>query len=96
MMFDENSGNGQADVLIFVPTSLFAGVTDTYLYLYTEMGRVHTGGPVNGDAEGSFEEFAALTGPNTRVPDGGATIALLGLSLLGMTAVRKAMAQSKA
>jgi hypothetical protein len=35
-------------------------------------------------------------GTGTTVPDGGATMALLGLSLLGMTAVRKAMAQPKA
>lgn len=40
---------------------------------------------------------AGLNGtPGTNVPDGGATMALLGLSLLGLTAVRKAMAQPKA
>jgi hypothetical protein len=37
-----------------------------------------------------------MLGTTTNVPDGGATMALLGLSLFGMTAVRKAMAQPKA
>ena len=87
MLFDENSGNGQADVNIFVPTSAFAGVTDTYLYLYTEIGKNHIGAPIDGDAEGSYEEFAARTG--TSVPDGGATVALMGLALGGLSLSRR-------
>ena len=86
MVLDESSGNGQADVSIYVPTSVFAGVTDTYLYLYTEMGLPNRkGGPGQpGDAGGSFEEFSARTGPNVRVPDGGTTLAMLGLALAGL------------
>ncbi len=37
-----------------------------------------------------------LTTNGNHVPDGGATVALFGLSLLGMTAVRKAIGQAKA
>lgn len=86
MFVDKFSGNGQADVNIFVPTAAFAGNTDTYLYLYAEMGNDNGGpGATDGDAEGTFEEFAALTS----VPDGGSALVLLGVAITGLSLVRR-------
>jgi len=91
LFVDESSGNGQSDVLIFVPTAAFAGVTDTYLYLYTELGYIgDNNDPRN--ADGTFEEFAALEGPNPNTPttpDGGTTLMLLGASFAVLGAARR-------
>ena len=50
------------------------------------------------DVDGRFSFSAAgiATPTSTNVPDGGATIALLGLSLLGLQGARKAIAKRKA
>jgi hypothetical protein len=93
MLLDESSGNGASDVFIFVPRSAFTNVSDTYLYLYAGFGEGLTppsGNPSpRGGTNGTFEEFSALVGPNNRVPDGGATVILLGLSLSGLAFARR-------
>ncbi len=77
-----NAGNGKGDVLMYFPTSAFvgAGAAD-YFYLYAQLGNPKS-------SDNSFEEFAVRKGTTNNVPDGGATIALFGLSLLGMGGIR--------
>lgn len=80
-----NPGSGAGDLWIYIPTSAFTGASmDDYLYLYAQFGGY-------GDAyqaNDGFEEFAALC-DTAVVPDGGATVLLLGLGLLLFPALRR-------
>ena len=79
------SGSGSSDMILYVPTSLFAGATSTdFLYFYTING-------VHETADAGYEEWRALT---KVVPDGGSTLLLLGSSLtaLGFLAGRRGLA----
>ena len=80
------SGSGSSDMILYVPTALFADAASTdFLYFYTING-VHNG------SDAGFEEWRALTGP--AVPDGGSTLLLLGsaLTALGFLAGRRGLA----
>jgi hypothetical protein len=91
LFIDETSGNGASDVFIYVPIAAFAGVTDKYLYLYTELGLADSGNDPS-NADGTFEEFAARVGPNEApptVPDGGTTSALLGIACIALSTCRR-------
>jgi hypothetical protein len=85
-----NSGNGQGDLWMYVPKSLFSNDTD-YLYLYSELGTP----PGTYAATGSFEEWGALIGTaepppgHTNLPDGGMTLMLLTAGLSGLGLVRR-------
>ena len=75
LMTDVNPGNGVADVKIDIPTTAFDGTTSGNVILYAGFS----------NANSSFEEFGTF--PN-RVPDSGATVALLGLAMIGLAAFR--------
>jgi len=80
------SGSGSSDMILYVPTALFADAASTdFLYFYTING-------VNNGADAGFEEWRFLTGP--AVPDGGSTLLLLGsaLTALGFLAGRRGFA----
>jgi hypothetical protein len=83
----EPAGSGLYDMYAYIPVSAFAGaaVTD-YVWFYNLNG-VHY--EANGDlaSTAGFEEWRALTGH--RVPDAGATLVLLGLSLLAIGRLRR-------
>jgi hypothetical protein len=73
-------GSGIADVFVYIPTSFFAGVLDSYyLYLYAEMGI--TGGDYG--ADDGYEEWGVRVG-GEQVPDGGMTLVMLGAALAGI------------
>jgi hypothetical protein len=80
-----SSGNGEDDMQLMIRKSYFdaIGATgDQYLYLYTKMGATSGfGANPNLEANGSFEEWAAVLGqappPPPEVPEPG-TMALLG------------------
>lgn len=77
-MTDVNSGNGQADVRILIPTSAFGAYTpNSNLILYVGAS----------NANSSFEEFGILGTPSTTVPDGGSSLVLLGSALTALAAV---------
>jgi len=80
------SGSGSSDMVVYVPKSLFAGASGTdFLYFYTINGTHNA--VVNGsEANSGFEEWRAVQSTVVTVPDGGNTLALLGLSLLGLGA----------
>ena len=85
-----NAGSGSGDMFAYIPKSALGTDGSQFLYLYSKFGT-----PNNTDA--GFEEWATLRAPTTtNVPDGGATVALLGISLLGMMGARKAFDKIKA
>jgi hypothetical protein len=75
-----NPGSGAGDLLILVPTALFQGVELTdFLYLHATFEGANDG----------FEEFNLFglgrpTPGTFSVPEHGATVAMLGLALVGM------------
>ena len=90
-----NGGSGQGDMIVYIPVTAFqaAGTLDSdYVWFYNLNG-VHYS--VDGDlaAQAGYEEWKALTGPNT-VPDGGNTLVLFGTALaaLGVLARRRNLA----
>lgn len=73
-----NPGSGAGDMYLYVPTSFFAGASaNDYVIFYSAFG---TG---NGSNDG-FEEWALVTDGSTTVPDGGTTVGLLGMGMLGL------------
>jgi len=86
------SGSGSSDMILYVPTSLFAGAdAKDFLYFYTING-VNDGAAEGSQSDAGFEEWRALTAP--AVPDGGSTLLLLGsaLTALGFLAGRRGLA----
>lgn len=80
-----NPGSGGGDLWVFVPVSFFAGASLTdYLYLYTQFG--FTEGYESNDG---FEEWATISSSAPPVPDGGLTVMLVGLGLVGVGAARR-------
>ena len=79
-----NPGSGGGDMFAYIPASALGNNPLSFVYLYSKFGT-----PNGSDA--SFEEWATLEAAPARVPDGGATVALLGLSLCGMVGARKLM-----
>ena len=87
--YDLNNGSGSGDLFAYIPTSLFGGSSGTdYLYLYSSFG--DSGDPYS--ENDGFEEWAvrtASTPPPPGVPDGGASIAMLGMGLVALGAMRR-------
>jgi len=77
-----NNGSGSGDMLMYIPASLIG--TTGYLYLYAGFG-VGDGNYASNDG---FEEWNAVEGPNTSVPDAANTVSLFGMALVGLAAFR--------
>jgi len=80
------SGSGSSDMIVYIPTSNFAGAgSHDFVYFYNLNG-------VNLTSDAGFEEWRALT----TVPDGGSSLVLLGsaLTALGIFAGRRNMGTS--
>jgi hypothetical protein len=94
--YELNNGSGSGDLFVYVPTSLFAADTDSsFLYLYTQFGFKGVIGEkpntIDYRSDAGFEEWATTKSRAQLVPDGGATVALLGfgLAVIGLIARRK-------
>lgn len=80
---DTNAGSGRADLLVYIPNSLFSVSTNEYVYLYSKFS----------GAEGGFEEWAVKVKekpdtPPKSVPEP-ATLAGLGLVAGAMAFARR-------
>lgn len=80
---DTNAGSGRADLLVYIPNSLFSVSTNEYVYLYSKFS----------GAEGGFEEWAVKVKekpdtPPKSVPEP-AALAGLGLVAGAMTFARR-------
>lgn len=83
-----NGGSGMSDMIVYVPVSAFGDAMDSdYLWFYNLNG-VHYTADKDLASQSGYEEWRAITGPRS-VPDGGATLALLGLGLAGLAAIRR-------
>jgi hypothetical protein len=85
---DQNHGSGQADIVYYVPTSLFAGAKSTdYVYTYQQFGR----------AQGGFEETSMGMG-GAVVPEVSSLIPASGILLLivGFPYARRWLRRSRA
>jgi hypothetical protein len=79
-----SSGSGTADMILYVPTSLFN--SDKYVYLYSAFGFLDPGKnylPPPYLSDSGFEEWAAIQGPGTPVPVPLPQAAWLGIVLVG-------------
>ena len=81
-----NGGSGFSDLIVYIPASDFPNLND-YIFFYNLNG-AHFQAAVGGDAaEAGFEEWRAVDGPHTGVPDGGNTLVLLGVALIALGCV---------
>ena len=78
-MTDVNAGNGQADVIIDIPTSAFAGITSGNVILYVQFT----------NANSSFEEFGTAAGNVIGVPESGMTLTWLGAAFALIDVARR-------
>ncbi len=90
-----NGGSGISDLILYVPTSAFDKAIangEDYLWFYNLNG-VHYTADADLAAQAGFEEWRAVTGPNS-VPDGGNTLVLFGTAIaaLGSVAGRRKLA----
>jgi hypothetical protein len=89
------SGSGSSDLIVYVPTALFAGAgANDFVYFYTING-VHDEAAPGSKSDAGFEEWRALIGP-TAVPDGGSTLLLLGSALIPLGLLRARRESNKA
>lgn len=71
-----NNGSGSGDMLAYIPTSAFAGVSDSdYIYMFTRFGDQMS---ADGTSEGGFEEWS-LVHNMTPVPELSALFPIVGL-----------------
>ncbi len=91
--YNFGSGSGSGDLFAYIPASVFGTALPTdYVYLYSMFGA--RGGDYAANA--GFEEWAVRAAPNgvgggeiPGVPDGGATVTLLGMGLVVLAFLRR-------
>jgi hypothetical protein len=82
-----NGGSGKSDMILYIPITAFAGAQPgDYVWFYNLDG-VHYSVDSTLAAEAGYEEWRAVSG--TATPDSGMTVAMLGLGMLGLGAVRR-------
>lgn len=86
------SGSGSGDMYAYIPVSAFAGASSSdYLYLYSAFGTEPGGTGTYFEANDGYEEWTSRgsSTPPPSVPDGGNSLALLGMGLIGLEAARR-------
>jgi hypothetical protein len=93
-----NPGSGAGDMFFYVPNSLFSGFGDSSVVtLYSAFGDEGVVDPPGSAPAGNygqsdgFEEWALREATGTSVPDGGATVLLLGSAFLGLAVLQRRM-----
>jgi hypothetical protein len=91
--YDLGSGSGSGDLYALIPITAFAGADSShYLYLYSAFGTEPSGSGTYYASNDGYEEWAVRgtsTPPPPSVPDGGNSLALLGVGLIGVEAARR-------
>lgn len=91
--YDLGTGSGSGDLYAYIPVSAFAGATSShYLYLYSAFGSEPGGTGTYYATNDGYEEWAVRgtsTPPPPSVPDGGNSLVLLGIGLIGVEAARR-------
>jgi hypothetical protein len=83
-----NPGNGKGDMFAYIPASSLGNDGSSYVYLYSKFGSPFQ------NSGGGYEEWSTVQRNN--VPDGGATVALMGLALGGLSLGRRFLKTPKA
>lgn len=87
-----NGGSGYSDMIVYIPETAFNGVgANDYVWFYNLNG-VHYTADADLSAQAGYEEWRAVVGANS-VPDGGSTLALLGIGMVGTALLRRKLAK---
>jgi hypothetical protein len=84
-----NGGSGMADMIVYIPQSAFSDAAASDFVWFYNLNGVHwstdyTNSDPNLSAQCGYEEWRAVEDvPRHYVPDGGSTLVMLGLGLLG-------------
>jgi len=85
VLSNANGGSGQADMIVYVPTTAFAGAKATDFLWFYNLNGVHYYADKGMAAQAGYEEWSAVVGPNSQqVPDGGTTVVLVGSALAAL------------
>jgi hypothetical protein len=79
-----NGGQGQSDMLLLVPASAFDGAKPTDYVWFYDLNGVQCAVDKQLAAQAGYEEWRYVSGPHTNLPDGGATVVMLGIGLFGL------------
>jgi hypothetical protein len=89
--YNFNSGSGSGDLFVYIPVSALVNSPGDFMYLYSSFGGTASSLDPNNNNDG-YEEWAVrTTSTPTTIPDGGATLTLLGLALSGIGVARRFM-----
>ena len=94
--YEFGSGSGSGDMYAYIPVSAFAGAgASDYLYLYSAFGIEPSGTGTYFGTNDGYEEWTSRgsSTPPPSVPEGGNSLALLGVGLIGVEAARRRLSR---
>jgi hypothetical protein len=84
-----NGGSGMADMIVYVPVSAFGNASASdFVWFYNLNGLEYTSDD-NLASQAGYEEWRAVESVNVSVPDGGTTLAMIGMAITGLGVLRR-------